>query len=72
MSTLAVDAAGAIASAVPQPPSLMARLTAAREAQAKHRVLGILSAMDDARLQSLGFSADDITALRNGKLQLPR
>jgi hypothetical protein len=50
----------------------MARLTAAREAQAKHRVLGILSAMDDARLQSLGFSADDITALRNGKLQLPR
>ena len=72
MSTLALEAAGAIASAVQKPPSLMARLTAAREAQAKRRVLDFLSAMDDAHLQRLGFSTDDITALRNGKLRLPR
>lgn len=72
MSTLALDAAGAIASAVEKPPSLVARLTAAREAQAKHRVHDFLSTMDDARLHGLGFGTDDIAALRSGKLQLPR
>ena len=52
MSTLAVRAAGAIASTVDAKAgsSLVKRLLAAREDQAKRRVLAYLSAMDDARL----------------------
>jgi hypothetical protein len=74
MSTLAVRAAGLFASAVePQPgSSFVERFLAAREDQAKRRVLGMLAAMDDARLQGLGFSAGDIAALRAGNLRLPR
>ena len=74
MSTLALRAAGILASAV-EPrsgSSLVERLLAAREHQAKRRVLSHLSAMDDARLAGLGFAPGDIVALRAGELRLPR
>jgi uncharacterized protein YjiS (DUF1127 family) len=74
MSTLALRAAGTFASAVEPKPgsSLVKRLLAARENQAKRRVVGHLAAMDDARLAGLGFTPDDIFALRAGELRLPR
>lgn len=74
MSTLALRAAGVIASAVEPKPgsSLVQRLLAAREDQAKRRVVSYLAAMDDARLAGLGFTPDDVKALRAGELRLPR
>jgi hypothetical protein len=73
MSTLALRAAGVIAPAVETKPgqSLLQRLIAAHEDQAKRRVRGYLAAMDDARLRDLGFADDDIKALRAGELGLP-
>jgi len=70
MSTIALRAAGVIASAVEAEPgkSLIRRLLEARENEARRRVLGYLAAMDDGRLQGLGFSADDIAALRAGRM----
>jgi hypothetical protein len=74
MSTLAVRAAGAFASAVEPKPGLsfVGRLLAARENVARRRVIARLAAMDDARLEGLGFSVEDIAALRAGNLWLPR
>jgi hypothetical protein len=74
MSTLALRAAGLFASAVePQPGlSFADRLLAARENEARRRVVSHLAAMDDARLQGLGFSAHDIGALRRGEPRQPR
>ena len=71
MSTLALRAAGVIASAVQPKPGLsfMQRLIAAREAEAKRRVLSLLAAIDDVRLAGLGFTPDDIKALRGGVLR---
>ena len=72
MSTLALRAAGVIASAVEPKPGLsfVTRLLAAREDQAKQRVLGHLAAMDNSRLAGLGFTANDIRALRAGELRI--
>ncbi len=74
MSTLALRAAGVIASAVQPRPgqSFFQRLIAARENEAKRRVVGYLAAIDDARLEGLGFGPDDIKALRAGVLRLLR
>lgn len=74
MSTLALRAAGLFASAVePQPgSSFVGRFLAAHENRAKRHVLARLAAMDDARLEGLGFSEADIGALRAGQLRLPR
>jgi hypothetical protein len=74
MSTLAIRAAGVLASAVQagDRPGLVQRLLAARENQPKRHVIARLAAMDDARLKGLGFSADDISALRAGGFRLPR
>jgi hypothetical protein len=71
MSTLALRAAGVIASAVQPEPgqSFVMRLLAAREEEAKRRVRRLLASMDDARLVGFGFSAGDIEALRAGKLR---
>lgn len=73
MSTLALRAAGLFASAAEPEPgsSFVGRFLAARENRAKRHVLARLAAMDDARLEGLGFSADDIAALRAGDLRLP-
>jgi hypothetical protein len=72
MSILALRAAGVLASAVELPAgsSFVKRLVAARENRAKRHVLARLAAMDDARLEGLGFGADDIAALRAGVLRL--
>ena len=74
MSTLALRAAGVLASAVEagDGSSLAQRLLAARENAARRHVIARLAAMDDARLAGLGFSAADIGALRAGQLRLPR
>lgn len=75
MSTLALGLADALASAAQPKPKrigLVQRLIQAREDQAKRRVLGYLNAMDDQQLTSLGFTAEDIEALRQGELRLPR
>jgi hypothetical protein len=74
MSTLALRAAGLFASAVEPKPGLsfVDRLLAARESEARRRVVTHLAAMDDARLQGLGFSTDDIGALRRGQPRAPR
>ena len=74
MSTLALRAAGLFASAVEPKPGLsfVERLLAARENEARRRVVTHLAAMDDARLQGLGFTADDISALRRGEPRRPR
>ena len=74
MSILALRAAGVLASAVePQAgSSFVKRLLAARENEARRRVVNYLAAMDDARLEGLGFLADDIGALRRGQPRRPR
>ena len=74
MSTLALGLADALASAAqPKPkPSLLQRLIAAREEQVNRQVLHYLASMDDQRLTALGFAAEDIQALRNGELKLPK
>lgn len=73
MSTLALRAAGIIASAVQAKSgsSLVERFLTARENQAKQHVRKHLAAMDDAWLVGLGFTNDDIRALRFGELRLP-
>ena len=74
MSTLALGLADALASAAePKPkPSLFERLIAAREDQARRRGVSYLAWMDDERLKGLGFTAEDIEALRTGELRLPK
>ena len=75
MSTLALGLADALASAAQPKPKrlgLIQRLIEAREVQAKRRVLGYLTAMDDQQLTGLGFTAEDIEALRQGELRLPK
>jgi len=74
MSTLALRAAGAIASAVEPKPgsSFVERLLASREERAKRRVVGLLAALDDPRLRGLGFIDSNVAALRKGELRLPR
>lgn len=70
MSTLALRGAGVIASAV-EPKSELSfiqRLLKARENEAKRRVLTYLAAMDEGRLKELGFTQNDIDALRSGQL----
>jgi hypothetical protein len=75
MSSLALGLADALASAAQPKPKrlgLVQRLIQVREDQAKRRVLGYLTPMDDQRLTSLGFTAEDIEALRQGELRLPK
>lgn len=57
-----------IARAEPRRPGLFARLikamTAAREAQARRFVASHLASMSDERLTDIGFTADEIKAVR--------
>jgi hypothetical protein len=72
MSTLALRAEdAAVIAADSWPKALFARLIEAREEEARRRVRSYLASLDDGRLASLGFTEDDICALRNGELRLP-
>lgn len=73
MSTLAWELAGEVAPAeLGTQPGFLSRLIKSREDRAKHVVLRHLATMDDARLGRLGFTNQDISALRAGELRLPR
>lgn len=74
MSTLALRPVGTFAPAAK--PSLQSgflqRLIRARETEARRRVRVHLAALGDGHLRDLGFSGDDIAALRAGEARLPR
>jgi uncharacterized protein YjiS (DUF1127 family) len=71
MSTIAMSPANASALAAPKRrSSLVQRLIKWREEAARQRIRAYLAAMDDARLAGLGFTADDIQALRRGEFRL--
>lgn len=74
MSTLAWGLADEIAPADQSEakPGFWSRFVARRQAQANRTVCAHLAAMGDERLTELGFSADDIRALRTGELRLPQ
>jgi|GEM_PF-4809739 len=68
MSTLALSAADAAASAGARPakPSLFQRFLRSREAEARRRIASFLAAQPDERLADLGFKPEDIAAMRRG------
>jgi uncharacterized protein YjiS (DUF1127 family) len=74
MSTLTMQLRGIasrdVSIATPQ-PGLLARLIESQDERARRHTLSFLAARTDQRLKDLGFSADDIRALRNGELRLP-
>lgn len=73
LSLRAEDVAAAAADTEKEWPKsgLMRRLIKAREAEARRRVRMYLVAMDDERLMSLGFTEEDIRALRRGEARAP-
>jgi uncharacterized protein YjiS (DUF1127 family) len=73
MSTLAWELAGEIAPAeqIETKAGFWSRFIAARQARANRRVCAHLVAMGEERLTELGFSKDDIRALRAGVIRLP-
>jgi hypothetical protein len=74
MSTLAIGAAvvPAPAEEARRKPSLFQRFLTAREAEANRRLHAFLLAQSGASLMDLGFAAEDIAALRQGKSRRPR
>ena len=71
MSTLALWSADAAAPAVEpkkSKPSLFQRFAKAREAEAARRIYSFLAIHSDERLKDLGYSAEDIETLRQGRL----
>jgi hypothetical protein len=76
MSTLALlgtVAAAPLETSKPAEPRLdfFRRLLEAREARARQHCQRYLAEQSDGRLRTLGFSPDDIEALRNGAPILP-
>jgi uncharacterized protein YjiS (DUF1127 family) len=73
MSTLAWELAGDIAPAeqTEAKAGFWSRFIESRQARANRRVCAHLVAMGDERLMELGFSKDDIRALRMGVISLP-
>jgi hypothetical protein len=70
MSTLALWSAGAAAPAIERKkskPSLFQRFAKAREAEAARRIYSFLAIQGDARLKDLGYTAEDIETLRQGR-----
>ena len=74
MSTLAWELADDIAPADQSEakPGFWSRFIELRQAQANRAICAHLAAMGDEHLTELGFSADDIRALRAGELRLPQ
>ena len=73
MSTLSWELAGDIAPAdeTEAKPGFWSRFVESRQARVNRRVSTHLAAMGDRRLTELGFSKDDIRALRTGVISLP-
>lgn len=74
MSTLALWSADAVSPATETTPrpSLFARLIKAREREATRRIHSFLITQSDERLRELGYTSDDIAALRAGEIRMPR
>lgn len=74
MSTLALELAGADASAAQSEggPGFFKRWIEMRQAKANGVVRAHLASLPDARLAGLGFTPEDILALRAGALRLPQ
>ncbi len=74
MSTLAWGLADDIAPADQSEakPGFWSRFIESRQTQANRAICAHLAAMGDAHLAELGFSADDIRALRADELRLPQ
>ena len=53
-------------------PGFWSRFIEPRQARANRAICAHFSAMGDEHLTELGFSADDIRALRAGELRLPQ
>jgi hypothetical protein len=65
-------AAAALANSHTRPPqSLLQRLLWARLRQTEREILRYLGQASAAQLAGLGFVAEEITTLRQGRLQLP-
>ena len=76
MSTLALLAPLSAGPAATERPAkavkgLFRRLLAAREAEARQRTVLYLAWQPEDRLTALGYTADDIAALRKGEFRLP-
>ena len=73
MSTLAWELAGdnAPADETEAKPGFWSRFIAWHQAQAERAICRHLAAMGDVQLTELGYSKDDIRALRAGELRLP-
>jgi uncharacterized protein YjiS (DUF1127 family) len=74
MSTLALWSADAASTAIETrpKPSLFQRLIKAREREATRRVHTFLLTLSDERLRDLGYTREDIAALRDGQVRMPR
>jgi hypothetical protein len=70
MSTLAVWSADAASPAIEtkSKPSFFERLIKSREKEAVRRIHTFLIMQSDERLRDLGYTAEDIAMLRDGKL----
>ena len=73
MSTLALaPAPGAVAGVEPNTkPSLFQRLIAARERDALRRIHAFIAVQSDQRLRDLGYTAEDIESIRQGRSLWP-
>jgi hypothetical protein len=74
MSTLALWSADAASSAIGTKPrsGLFARLIKAREREATRRIHSFLIAQSNEHLKDLGYTSEDIAALRAGEVRMPR
>jgi len=70
MSTLALLSADAAVEPSAK-PSLFQRLIQARENEALRHIQQFLNWQSDERLQNLGYTAEDIAAIRQGQLAMP-
>jgi hypothetical protein len=74
MSTLALWSADSASSAIATKPrpGLFERLIKARERQATRHVYSYLNLQSDERLKDLGYTSEEIAALRAGEVRIPR
>jgi hypothetical protein len=68
--TMSLENIAPSAAVAPTSPDFLALLFQSREARAHLQVLSYLTSQSDERLLRLGFSAQDVCDLREGKLRL--